>query len=437
MKISSRHGVSMALVLASSLPGGGAAGGGGGAGSSGPPVDHARIRRDRIERLLPAILAEQGIDAWLTFTRENTTDPILPVLGIDHIVARGAFLFARKDGAFRRIAIAASYDVDPIKNSGLHDEVIPYKSEGIKPHLKQVLDALAPRRIAVNYSRDVTIADGLTSGLRAYLEEAVPDHARRFESSEQLVVSLLGRKLPEEIAALERAAICTQQVLAEGLTSAQVRPGVTTERALDDWMRARAKELGCGVAFGSIVVGPSRGHSEPTDRVIQRGDLLRTDWGASYEGYCADIQRMAYILKDGETSAPAWVQRLWEATLAANRAGVAALRPGNTGNDVDKAARGSLTAAGYPEYPHGTGHAIGLKVHDVGPMLGPDWKERYGAPVFFKIEASQVFAVEPLIYVQVPEVGYEIHTSLEEDVLVEAERTRYLGKPQTEVILIR
>jgi Xaa-Pro aminopeptidase len=283
MKIASRHGVSMALVLASSLPGAGAARSGGG-GATGPAVDHARIRRDRIERLLPAILAEQGIDAWLTFTRENTPDPILPVLGIDHIVARGAFLFARKDGAFRRIAVAASYDVDPIKNSGLYDEVIAYKSEGIKPHLKQVLDDLAPRQIAVNFSRDVTIADGLTAGLRAYLEEAVPEHARRFVSSERLVVSLLGRKLPEEIAALERAAICTQQILAEALSSERVRPGVTTERALDDWMRARAEELGCGVAFGSIVVGPSRGHSDPTDRVIQRGDLLRTDWGASYEG---------------------------------------------------------------------------------------------------------------------------------------------------------
>jgi len=437
MKISSRHGVSMALVLASSLPGAGASGGGGGGAAAGPAVDHGRIRRDRIERLLPAILKEQGIDAWLTFTRENTPDPILPVLGIDHIVARGAFLFAWKDGVFRRVAIAASYDVDPIKNSGLYDEVLAYKAEGIKPQLKQVLDALAPKQIAVNSSRDVTIADGLTAGLRAYLEEAVPDHARHFVSSERLVVSLLGRKLPEEIAALERAAVCTQQILGEALSPERVRPGITTERALDDWMRARAAELGCGVAFGSIVVGPSRGHSEPTDRVIQRGDLLRTDWGASCEGYCADIQRMAYVLKDGESALPAWVQRLWEATLAANRAGVAALRPGNTGNDVDRAARGSLTGAGYPEYPHGTGHAIGLKVHDVGPMLGPDWKERYGEPVFFKIEASQVFAVEPLIYTQVPELGYEIHTSLEEDVLVEAGGTRYLGTPQTEVILIR
>jgi len=401
------------------------------------PVDHAKIDRDRINVLLPRIMKEQNVSAWLTFTRENTTDPILKTLGVEHIVARGAFLFALQDGAFHKIAIAASYDVDPIRKSGLYDEVIGYKSEGVKPHLLQVIENLRPANIAVNYSRDVTIADGLTVGLRAYLDEALGDWTKKFISSEKLVVSLLGRKLPEEIAALEKAVLGTQRVLAEGLTSAHVKPGVTTENMLNEWMMARAKELGFEIAFTSITVGPTRGHSEPTDRVIRRGDVIRTDWGASYGGYCADIQRTAYVLKEGETDAPAWLKRLWDATLAANRAGIATMKPGNTGNDVDKAARGSLVAAGFPEYPHGSGHAIGLKVHDVGPMLGPDWPERYGDPVFFRIEPDQVFALEPLIYVKPDEIDYEIHTGLEEDLVVSKDGARVIGSPQTSLILIR
>jgi len=432
------------------MTGGGAAGGSVAAAAAAAPaaaasagsaaaaaVDHAKIRRDRINILLPRVMAEQTIDAWLTFTRENTKDPILDVIGIDDIVARGAFVFALKDGKFRRIAIAASYDVDPIEKSGLYDEVIAYRSEGVKPHLKKLFDQLDPARIAVNFSRDVPIADGLTAGMRAYLDEALGGRAKKFVSSERLVVSLLGRKLPEEIAALEAAAIGTQRIIAEALTSAHVRPGVTSEKDLNDWMEARAKELGFEVAFASVVVGPQRGHSEPTDRVIERGDAIRIDWGASYGGYCADIQRTAYVLKEGETAAPPWLQRLWDATLAANRAAVAQLRPGRTGNDVDRAGRGSLTAAGFPEYPHGTGHAIGLRVHDVGPMLGPDWPERYGAPVFFPIEAGQVFAVEPLIYTRPPEIDYDIHTGLEEDLVVEEKGARYIGTPQTALILIR
>lgn len=405
--------------------------------AEGPAVDHERIRKDRINVLLPEVMRDQGIDMWLTFTRENATDPILEVFGIHHIVARGAFLFARTADGFSKIAIAASYDVDPIRKTGLFDEVISYKSEGVKPHLRKAVDRLSPRKIAVNYSRDVTIADGLTVGMRRYLKEALGDHVKRFVSSEELVVSLLGRKLPMEIAALERAVTGTQQIISEALTAEHVKPGVTTEEDLDRWMRERADSLGLGVAFGSIVVGPQRGHSSPTDRVIQRGDVIRIDWGAKYEGYCADIQRTAYVLEDGEENPPKWLRAAWAATVAANRAAREALQPGRTGNDVDRAGRGMIVQAGYPEYPHGTGHAIGLKVHDVGPKLSPDWKERYGDPVFFKIEPDQVFAVEPLIYFQPEELDYEVSTALEEDVVVEKDGPRLIGTGQTELILIR
>jgi len=408
--------------------------------SAGPPrpaIDHAAIRRERIRELLPRLMGEQHVEAWLTFTRENVPDPLLPVFGLGHIVARAAFLFTQAEGRFRATAVAASYDVDPIAKTGLFDEVVPYKDEGVKPHLVRLVGEAGLTRIAVNTSRDVTIADGLTSGMRRYLEETLgPEIARGFAPSERLVVSLLGRKLPGEIAALEAAVLATQRICAEALTRERVTPGKTTERALADFMAARAKELGCVMAFESVVVGPARGHSEPTDRVIRPGDVIRLDWGASYEGYCADIQRTAYVARDGEREVPAWLERLFAATLKANRAAVAALRPGATGLDVDTAGRSSLIADGFAEYPHGSGHAIGLKVHDVGPLLGPDWKERYGAQVHFRIEPDQVFAVEPLLYTRPAEIDYDFHVGLEEDVVVSASGTRYIGAPQTEVILI-
>jgi len=400
-------------------------------------VDREAIRRDRVGIILPEAMAAHDIDMWLVFARENAEDPILPTLGVAHIVARGALVFWRDEAGFHKTAIAASYDVDGIKKSGLYDEVISYKQEGIKPHIAELVRKIDPARIAVNRSRDVTMSDGLTAGMQGYLEEALGKrYTKRFVSAERLVVSLLGRKLPAEIAALEDAVLGTQRIIEEALTAEVINPGVTTEKMLDDWMRRRAEELGYGVAFGSVVTGPSRGHSAPTDRVIGGGDVIRIDWGATSGGYAADIQRTAYVLRASEKKAPDWVETLWKDTLAANRAAIAACRPGNTGLDVDRAARGLLVAAGHPEYPHGTGHAIGQKVHDVGPMLGPDWPERYGAPVNFTIEVGQVFAIEPIIYTTLPQFGYEMHLGLEEDVLVEKDETRILGTPQTEVILV-
>ena len=70
-----------------------------------PRIDHAAIRRERIRTLLPRLMEAQQVEAWLTFTRENVPDPLLPVFGIGHIVARAAFLFTRTDGRFRATAM--------------------------------------------------------------------------------------------------------------------------------------------------------------------------------------------------------------------------------------------------------------------------------------------------------------------------------------------
>lgn len=405
---------------------------------AGVPVDHDAIRRDRLRVLLPQVMAAQGLDMWLTFTRESALDPLLPTLGVDSVVARAAFIFLRApDGSVRNVAIAASYDVDPIRRSDLYDEVISYEREGIKPHLAALIGRAGPRRIAVNISRDEMVADGLTAGMRDYLEETLGrKYTKRFVSSERLVSSLLSRKLPAEIAALSEASAATQRIIAEAFTGRVIRPGFTSEKDLNDWMVARAKELGYGVAFSSIVTGPSRGHSEPTDRIIEHGDVIRVDWGATHEGYAADIQRTGYVLHPGQKAAPPWLTRMFADNLAAQHAAVAACRPGNRGVDVDRAGREVLVSRGYREPPHGSGHPIGLKVHDVGPKLSPDWPERYGAPVFFEIEPDQVFAIEPMIYAVPPVLGYEFHIGLEENVVVTPEGPFYFGQPQEELILI-
>lgn len=402
-----------------------------------PKIDHHQIQRDRINKLLPQIMQEQNVEMWLVFTRENSEDPILPIIGIKHIVARGAFIFSFKNGKYKKVAIAASYDVSAIKATGLFDEVVSYKTEGVKPHLKSWLEKLDPKNIAINFSRDVTIADGLTLGMKKYLEEALGSAiSKKFISAERLIVSLIGKKLPMEIAALKTAVLATQKIISEALTAEQIEIGVTTENDLGAFMTTRTEELGMSVAFMSIVVGPTRGHSEPTDRAIEAGDLLRIDFGVRYEGYAADIQRTAYVLKPDEEQAPAEIVKMWQVALQANQACVRAIRPGVTGNDIDKIGRQTLVAAGYKGYPHGAGHAIGLKVHDVGAILGPDWKERYGNTVFFPLEIDQVYAVEPLLYAPDPRNGQEINIGLEEDVLVTAKGAEYIGQPQTELIVI-
>lgn len=112
------------------------------------------------------------------------------------------------------------------------------------------------------------------------------------------------------------------------------------------------------------------------------------------------------------------------------------MKPGVSGNAIDAVGRGTLTAAGYGEPPHGTGHAIGFAVHDVGPLLGPDWPERYGSTVFLKMEVGQTFAVEPILYARYDPAGGNIHIGLEEDVVITADGAERLHPRQDELILI-
>lgn len=400
-------------------------------------IDHKAILQQRINRLLPEILREQNLDMWLVFTRENAKDPILPSIGVQDIVARAAFIFALDGDRYRKIAIAATYDVAAIEATGLYDEVISYRNEGVKAHLREWAEKLNPRKIAINYSRDVTVADGLTLGMRNYLEEALGEqYSGRFISSERLVVSLLGKKLPMEIQALRTAVLTTKKIIAEALTPERIEIGVTTEAELGHFMTQRTKEMQMEVAFLSIVVGPTRGHSDPTDRVIHPGDLIRIDFGVRYEGYAADVQRTAYVLRAREDEPPKEIQRFWQVALESNRASVAAIKPGVTGNDVDKAGRQVIMDHGFEGYPHAAGHAIGLKVHDVGATLGPDWPERYGNTVFFPLEVNQVYAVEPILYAQDPVSGEQINIALEEDVIVTENGAEHIGEPQTKLIVI-
>lgn len=394
------------------------------------------LLRERVDKLLPSAMERTEVDLWIVFTREEARDPLAEDLGGGDAVARMALLFARDGQTLRKTAIAASYDVTPLEESGLYDEVIAYRSEGIKPRLKSFVAELDPARIAVNTSRDMPIADGLTAGMHGYLEEVLgKELSARFVSSEPLVASFRGRRLAKEVEILREAARHTDALIRDALSRLVITPGTTTERDIGDYLSTRTAMLGATVPFMSVVTGPSRGHADPSSRVIERGDLVRIDFGITLRGYSTDLQRTAYVLRHGEKDAPAQIRKMWKTARVALDKQIAAMKPGVSGVEIDTIARDIMEAAGFEGPPHGTGHPIGFVVHDVGPLICPDWPERYGTTVFLEMEQDQTFAVEPIVYAPYEGVG-EIHIGLEEDVVITRKGAEYLHKPQTSLILI-
>ncbi len=410
-----------------------------------PPLAPLKIRsrKERMDRYLVASLRRSNIDAWLLLTREATVDPVAFDVAADHAVGRAACLFVDKGDRLERVAIVASFDTDAFEKSGLYTKVVGYGKEGAGPALKDAIAVLNPRAIAVDMSRDEPLADGLTAGSLQWLRDTIgPDYSKRLVSAEAFLISYRSRKTPAEIAKLREAVKKSEQILAEALTPAVIKPGETTEKDLADFIRKRRREMGLGPSWEedqdpSVTAGVARGHSAPSEATILPGSVIRIDFGVDDEGYKTDIQRLAYVLRPGETEPPPEVASAFATVRAANRAAAAALKPGATGTAVDTAARRVVTDADYDEYPHATGHPIGSYTHDLGPLLGPAWPDRYGKLGGYVIERDQTFAIEPALEVELPwTMGGKVGMGLEEDYVVTEKGSEPLGTPQETLILI-
>jgi Xaa-Pro aminopeptidase len=164
---------------------------------------------------------------------------------------------------------------------------------------------------------------------------------------------------------------------------------------------------------------------------VERGHVVHFDFGVKYEDYCSDIQRVCYILREGETQAPAEVQHGFDTIRTAVEKSREAMKPGVTGNSIDVISREIVTDAGYSEYPYALGHQLGRVAHDGGSLLGPLW-EKYSDSPKQKLEVGQIFTIEPGLAVK--EHGY---IGLEEDVVITESGAEYLGEPQKEIVLLK
>jgi Xaa-Pro aminopeptidase len=380
------------------------------------------------------ILAEGGLDLWLVFVRETSAagDPILPlVYGDADLTWQSALLFTPDQ---QKIAILGRFEIDTAQKVGAFDRVIPY-DEDITPILLQELERIQPNQIAVNYSEDDVLADGLTYGLYLTLKRmlAGTPFNDRLVSAEQIISAVRGRKSKTEIERITAAITNTLEIFEE--TFSKLKPGMN-EIEVAQVMQEQVDNRGLGYAWPknnnpAVNTGPDSpvGHNAPTELVIEPGHLLHFDFGVKQAGYCADIQRMVYFLKPGEKAPPEPVTKGFETVVKAIQAAFEIIRPGVKGIEVDEAARSVVTDAGYPEYKYATGHQLGRLAHDGGGLLGPAWA-RYGKTPFQPIEAGQVFTIEPGL--MVPGYGY---VGLEEDILVTEDGAQYLSPPQRTLIL--
>jgi len=382
------------------------------------------------------ILQQQEIDLWLTFVRETSgvRDPALDLLvGPADLTWPSALMLTRQGG---KLAIIGNLEKESLERLGVYDPILGYDT-AVRDLLRETILRLDPQTIAVNTSRNNVHADGLTHAMYEILREHLADtpYADRLVSAEPIINSLRGRKTPAELARIREAVRITDEIFQQTFDTLQIG---MTELEVADFMQAQVRARGLELAWPAencpaVNSGPNSpvGHSGPTDIRLERGHLLHFDFGVKYEDYCSDIQRVVYLLREGETEAPVEVQRGFLTIRTAIEKARAAMRAGVTGNTIDVIAREIVTGAGYPSYPYALGHQLGRVAHDGGALLGPLW-EKYGDSPNLKLEVDQVFTIEPGL--AVPSYG---HLGLEEDVVITENGAEYLGKYQSEIVLVK
>jgi Xaa-Pro dipeptidase len=402
-----------------------------------------RIRKARIQKLLPEAMFRASVDAWVVLCRENDNDPLATHIGCENAGGTAAFLFLKKEGGMRSIALSPAGEAKALQDIALHDEVVSLeRGTDIYAQVAARLSEAKPKRIAVNASRMMTVADGLSATQREQLEAALPPALRRrLVSSEDLVFEWLSEKLPEEVEIMRQAAALTASLQVEAYRT--VVPGKTRDSDVARFLKKRMAELGLEDGWApdqnpNVNSGPDRGHSHATDRIIQPGDFIQTDFGIKVEGmWVTDIQRFAYVLAPGETQPPKEALEKWEKSKKGSRVALAALKPGMRGYDVDKAQRDWMREAGSEQVMWGTGHPVGYWAHDVGPALSGARTNKPPTGWALKpILPGQVFAFDGFFAWKLATPGETKTLSVEEMAVVTDKGAEYLIPPQEELILI-
>jgi Xaa-Pro dipeptidase len=398
------------------------------------------IRKERINKLLPQALNVANVECWLVICRENNNDPIADHIGGENAGGTAVFLFYNDDEGFHSLVFSPSGEATALDDLDIHDTVVSV-DRGTSA-IAMATDFLIEkqfRTIAVNSSETNAMADGLTYTQRQDLELNLGELSSRLVSSTDLVYEWLSIKLPAEVDILRKAAQLTSDWQVEAYK--QVIPEKSTDADIAKFLKKKMTEYGVTDGWAAdqnpnVNSGADRGHSHATAKVIMPGDVIQIDFGIKvYNRWVSDIQRFAYVLKAGETEAPAAILQYWESSKAGNRAALAAMKPGAKGVDVDKAQRVLMEKAGSEYVMWSTGHPVGYVAHDVGPNLGGSQASHVRPASGKRLKAGMTFAFDGFHSWKL-EDGSLKTISVEEMAVVTEDGSEYLIEPQENLIVI-
>jgi len=405
-----------------------------------------RLLTDRVETVLPALMRRTGIDMWIIISREYNEDPVIKTFlpATWHAARRTTVLliYYRGDDQPLETLSVSRYAVGDIFEGAWNKE-----EDGEQwAHLGKLVAERNPAKIALNYSVDYPLADGISHTEFELFRDALPENLRsRIVSAEPLAVGWLETRSPAEMEIYPHIVRIAHEILAEGLSEHVIQPGATTTDDVAWWYRDRIRELGLTTWFHPSVSIDRAEMPESTmsdwalsryeSDVILPGDLLHVDFGITYLRLNTDTQQHAYVLKPGETDAP---DELKLALANGNRLQdilTNNIVAGRTGNEVLRISLNQAKDEGIT--PSIYTHPIGYHGHAAGTTIGM-WDQQDGVPGDgdYPIHPNTAYSIELYAETDIPSWGKSVRIRLEEDAFYDGESTWYIDGRQKQLLLI-
>lgn len=400
----------------------------------------------RVQTVLPQLMRRSSIDMWVIISREYNEDPVLRTfLPSKWQSARRRtmlLIYDPGDDQLLETLAVARYDVGTVFKKAWDKEL--HGEQWAR--LASLISERDPDTIGINMSDSFALADGMTQTEYGLLMDALPVNLHeRVRSAENLAVGWLETRTADEMVVYQNICRIAHQILAEGLSESVIQPGVTTTNDVSWWYRDRIRELKLTTWFHPSVTVQRADSPEVDmktsiatrhdDDVILPGDLLHVDFGITYLRLNTDTQQHAYVLRPGETGAPA---DLNEALDTGNRLQdilTGNFASGRSGNEILAASLAQakdegITASIYT-------HPIGFHGHAAGPTIGM-WDQQGGVPGGgdYPMYPDTAYSIELYAESELPSWGKAVRIKLEEDAFFDGKSTHYIDGRQKRLLLI-
>lgn len=394
--------------------------------------------------LLLDMMRKHNVAMWIVVNEEFHDDPLTEYVAPARVYTgnRDIFVFVDAgDAGLKKFAVTGYAEENLKRFFDTGDDPRPPKDV-----LKELFEKYQPKAIALGIGAARGVQRSLTHDTFQFLAESMgPDATKRFVPAADLIEDYLATRIPEEFVTYEQMVLATEILTRRALSNEVITPGKTTVGDIRRWLYDQLWANHYTTWFQPDVRLQRRGMTNNASRgflavasetwIVLPGDVLHIDFGVSYMGLSTDWQKMAYVLRPGETDAPTGLQAAMRNTNSVQDALTGNARPGRTGGEVYNLAMAEMSKQGIDAKIYS--HPIGAQGHGLGPSVDYRAGERASMHAERPLVKGTYLSVELNSLTAVPEwQGQKIFVMTEDDAYLTDEGYKFFRPRQMAYYLI-